>query len=124
MRKYDGYSHMWGRWGSVDEVSFGQGREIRLPPRYRRALGVTAAVVAAAAVTAGAALAVTTTGARGASSAPRNASAPAMAPLDRVSCPPVQATRPNLAALPAGMRPGALRVIIDAEFSGRCQVSR
>ena len=66
MRKYGGYSHMWGRWGSVDEVSFGQGREIRLPSRYRRALGVTAAVVAAAAVTAGAALAVTATGARGA----------------------------------------------------------
>ncbi len=62
MRKYDGYSHMWGRWGSVDEVSFGQGREIRLPSRYRRALGVTAAVVAAGAVTAGAALAVTTDG--------------------------------------------------------------
>lgn len=115
---------MWGRWGSVDEVSFGQGREIRLPSRYRRALGVAAAVVAAAAVTAGAALAVTTTGPRGASSAPRNASAPAMAPLDRVSCPPAQATRPNLAALPAGMRPGALKVIIDAQFSGRCVVSQ
>jgi hypothetical protein len=108
----------------VDEVSFGPGREIRLLSRYRRALGVTAAVVAAGAVTAGAALAVTTTGARDAISAPRTASTPAMAPLDRVSCPPVQATRPNLAALPAGMRPGALRVIIDAQFSGRCRVSR
>jgi hypothetical protein len=124
MREYDGYSHMWGRWGSVDEVSFGQRREIRLPSRYRRALGVTAAVVAAGVVTAGAALAVTTAGARGASSAARNASAPAMAPLGRVSCPPVQVTRPNLAALPAGMRPGALKVIVDAQFSGRCRVSR
>lgn len=32
-------------------------------------------------------------------------------------------TRPNLAGLPAGLRPGALKVIIDAQFSGRCRGS-
>ena len=115
---------MWGRWGSVDEVSFGPRREIRLPSRYRRAFTVIAAVVAAGAVTAGAALAVTRTGAGTATSAPRTASATAVAPPDRVSCPPVRAARPNLAALPAGMRIGALKIIIDAEFSGQCRVSR
>jgi hypothetical protein len=41
-----------------------------------------------------------------------------------VSCPPVRAARPNLAALPAGMRPGALKIVIEAEFSGLCRVSR
>ena len=114
---------MWGRWGSVDEVSFGPRREIRLPSRYRRAFAVIATVVAAGAVTAGAALAVTrTTGAE--TSAPRTASATAASPPERVSCPPVRAARPNLAALPAGMRIGALKIVIDAEFSGQCQVSR
>jgi hypothetical protein len=115
---------MWGRWGSVDEVSFGPRREIRLPSRYRRAFAVIAAVVAAGALTAGAALAVTRTGARTATSAPRTASATAVAPPYRVSCPPVRAARPNLAALPAGMRIGALKIIIDAEFSGQCRVGR
>ena len=115
---------MWGRWGSVDEVSFGPRREIRLPSRYRRAFAVIAAVVAAGAVTAGAALAVTRTGARTATSAPRTASATAVAVPDRVSCPPVRAARPNLAAFPAGMRIGALKMVIDAEFSGQCRVSR
>jgi hypothetical protein len=107
----------------VDEVSFGPKREIRLPSRYRRVFAVLTTVVAAGAITAGAALAVTTTGAHNATSAPRAASAPAVAPVDRVSCPPVHPTRPNLAALPAGMRPGALKMIIDAEFSGQCLVS-
>jgi hypothetical protein len=105
----------------VDEVSFGPRREIRPPSRYRR---VFAAVVAAGAITAGAALAVTTTGMRNATTAPRNASAPAVAPLEPAGCPPVQPTRPDLSALPAGMRPGALRVIIEAQFSGQCRVSR
>jgi hypothetical protein len=106
----------------VDEVSFGQKREIRLPSRYRRVLAALTAVVAVGAITAGAALAVSTTGGRNATSAPRAASAPAVAP-GWVSCPPVQATRPNLAALPAGMRPGALKEIIEAQFSGQCAVS-
>jgi hypothetical protein len=124
MRQYGSYSYMWGRWGSVDEVSFGPRREIRLPSRYRRAFAVMAAVVAAGAIAAGAALAVTTAGTRDATSAPRAASAPAAAPLDWVSCPPVHPTRPNLARLPAGMRPGALKVISDAQFSGRCGLSQ
>jgi hypothetical protein len=108
----------------MDEVSFGPRREIRLPSRYRRAFAVVAAVVTAGAVTAGAAFAVTRTGARTATSAPRAASATAVAPPGWVSCPPVRAARPNLAALPAGMRPGALKIVIDAEFSGLCRVSR
>jgi hypothetical protein len=107
----------------VDEVSFGPKREIRLPSRYRRVFAVLTAVVAAGAITAGAALAVTTTGGRNATSAPRAGSAPAVAPVEGVSCPPVHLTRPNLAALPAGMRPGALKMIIDAQFSGLCRVS-
>ena len=116
---------MWGRWGSVDEVSFGPRREIRLPSRYRRAFTVIAAVVAAGAVAAGAALAVTrTTGAGTDTSAPRAAGATATAPPYQVSCPPARAARPNLAAFPAGMRIGALKIVIDAEFSGQCQVSR
>jgi hypothetical protein len=41
-----------------------------------------------------------------------------------VRCPPVRAARPNLAAFPAGMRIGALKIVIDAEFSGQCRVSR
>jgi len=114
---------MWGRWGSVDEVSFGPRREIRLPSRYRRAFTVIAAVVAAGAVAAGAALAVTrTTGTD--TSAPHTAGATATAPPGQVSCPPARAVRPNLAAFPAGMRIGALKIVIDAEFSGQCQVSR
>jgi hypothetical protein len=124
IRQYGSYSHMWGRWGSVDEVSFGPRREIRLPSRCRRAFTVMAAVVAAGAVTAGAALAVTTTGARNAVSAPRSASAPAVAAPGRVSCPPVRATWPSLAKLPAGMRPGALKIISDSQFSGRCGLSQ
>jgi hypothetical protein len=115
---------MWGRWGSVDEVSFGPRREIRLPSRYRRAFTVIAAVVAAGAVAAGAALAVTGTGAGTETSAPRTARTTATAPPDQVSCPPAGAARPNLAAFPAGMRIGALKMIIDAEFGGQCQVSR
>ena len=114
---------MWGRWGSVDEVSFGPRREIRLPSRYRRAFTVIAAVVAVGAVAAGAALAVTrTTGTD--TSAPHTAGATATAPPGQVSCPPARAVRPNLAAFPAGMRIGALKIVIDAEFSGQCPVSR
>jgi hypothetical protein len=67
---------------------------------------------------------VNTAGTRDATSVPRAASAPAAAPIDRVSCPPVHPTRPNLAKLPAGMRPGALKVISDAQFSGRCGLSQ
>jgi hypothetical protein len=116
---------MWGRWGSVDEVSFGPRREIRLPSRYRRAFTVIAAVVAAGAVAVGAGLAVTRTAGAGTdTSAPHTAGATATAPPGQVSCPPARAVPPNLAAFPAGMRIGALKIVIDAEFSGQCQVGR
>lgn len=113
----------------MDEVSFGSEREVRLPARYRRGLAALAAVVAAGAVAAGGVLAVTTAGAHGSpgtSSAPGTSAsgAPAAAPVAQAGCPPAEPARPNLAALPAGMRPGALKVIIEAEFSGSCPASR
>ncbi len=108
----------------MDEVSFGSEREVRLPARYRRGLAALAAVVAAGAVAAGGVLAVTTAGAHsspGTSSAVGSSTA---APVAQASCPPAEPARPNLAALPAGMRPGALKVVIEAEFSGSCPASR
>lgn len=114
----------------MDEVSFGSEREIRLPARYRRGLAALAAVVAAGAVAAGGGLAVTTAGAHrspSTSTAPgtsRASDAEAAAPVAQAGCPPAEPARPNLAALPAGMRPGALKVIIEAEFSGSCPASR
>jgi hypothetical protein len=102
----------------VDEVKFGPRREIRLPSRCRRAFAV---VIAASAIAAGAALAVTAAGSRGAAAPPAGAGGQSAA--QRVNCPPAQAARPNLSALPAGMRPGALKVIGDAQFSGWCAVS-
>jgi hypothetical protein len=75
----------------------------------------------------GIAFALTATGGHPGAAAPRSAGPPASvaASLDRplpAGCPPVQAAWPSLAQLPAGMRPGAFRVIIDAQFSGRCGV--
>jgi hypothetical protein len=106
----------------VDEVRFGRRREIRLPSRCRRVFTV---LVAAGAIAAGAALTVTAVGSRDAAGGPRDAaSAPTNAAEPPASCPPAQTARPSLAALPAGMRPGALKVIGDAQFSGRCGVSR
>lgn len=99
----------------MDEVDFGPRRESRLPVRCRRAL---AAVAAAGIVTAaGAALTMhQATGADQAASPPPAAqSSPAPS-----ACPPTQTAKPKLAGLPAGMRPGALRVIADAQFSGKC----
>jgi hypothetical protein len=109
MRQYGSYSYMWGRWGSVDEVSFGPRREIRLPSRYRRAFAVMAAVVAAGAIAAGAALAVTTAGTRDATSAPRAASAPAAAQSVKVgSAPCARGARP-LGSSHSSDRPNAVR---------------
>jgi hypothetical protein len=112
----------------VDEVRFGPRRETRLPSRYRR---VFAVLVSAGAIAAGAALTVTAVGSRDAASGPRDAAAaspnkaePSAASPRPASCPPAQTAPPNLAALPAGMRPGALKVIGDAQFSGRCGVNR
>ena len=47
------------------------------------------------------------------------AAIPALAPLSAV-CPPVEPTWPDLGALPAGLRPGALKTVVDGQFSGRC----
>jgi hypothetical protein len=108
----------------VDEVSFGPGREIRLPSRYRRVAAALAAVVAAGGIAAGAVLVLAGAGAHEAAGAPAATAASAAAPPRSAGCPPAQPTRPSVADLPAGMRPGALKVISDAQFSGRCAVSR
>jgi hypothetical protein len=105
----------------MDEVSFGPGRESRRPSR-RRAFVVA---VALAGTVAGAALALTATGRERATSSPSGDGSPAAlaaspASLPPSGCPPVRPQRPSLAGLPAGMRPGALTVVIDAQFSGQC----
>lgn len=107
----------------MDEVSFGSEREFGLPARHRRGLAALAVVVAAGAVAAGGVLAVTA-GAHSSSSTSSAVGAPAAAPVTQAGCPPTETARPNLAALPAGMRPGALKVIIEAEFSGSCPAGR
>jgi hypothetical protein len=108
----------------MDEVSFGPRREIRRPARRRRAF--TAAVAVAGAAAAGVALAVTVTSAHQPAS-PHPATQPSAlaVPLSRLppaGCPPVQAAWPDLAGLPAGMRPGVLPIIAEAQFSGQCTV--
>ena len=104
----------------MDEVSFGPEREARFPSRYRRILVAVAAGVVAAGVAAGIGLVVTT---HHAVSSPPGASAPAAAPVSS-GCPHVQPTWPNVEALPPSMRAGALKVIVDSQFGGRCRVSR
>lgn len=106
----------------MDEVSFGPRREIHLPLRYRRALAAAAAgVVSAGVVAAGVVLAVTATGTQHADGRPHSDSAPAAAAPHQAGCQPdQQPTWPDLAALPASERPGALEVIIQSEFSGQC----
>jgi len=107
----------------VDEIGFGPKREPRPPSRRLRALGAAGSIAAAAA--AAIAIAVTASAHHGAASpdpAAQSAAAvpvPALAPLSAV-CPPVQPTWPDLGALPASLRPGALKVVVDGQFSGRC----
>ncbi len=107
----------------MDEVSFGSEREFGLPARHRRGLAALAVVVAAGAVAAGGVLAVTA-GAHSSSSTSSAVGAPTAPPVVQAGCPPTETARPNLAALPAGMRPGALKVIIESEFSGSCPAGR
>jgi hypothetical protein len=107
----------------MDEVSFGPSREARPPSRRRRAFTAAASIAAVAA--AGVALAVTAPSAYHAmtSQHPATQSAAPSVALSRLpskGCPPARAAWPSLAGLPAGMRPGALPVIVDAQFSGRC----
>ena len=99
----------------MDEVGFGPQRESRVPVRYRRAL----AAVAAAGIVAAASVALTMHQATGAGQAGRPPTAARSAPVPS-PCAPTQTTKPKLAGLPAGMRPGALRVVAAAQFSGNC----
>ena len=113
----------------MDELSFGPGRESRLPARLpsRRLRALAAAVSVAGVVTAGVAYAVTTKSAHHAitSQPPVTQSAVALPDPARLlpppaGCKPTQPDWPNLTRLPVGARPGAVRVIVDAQFSGRC----
>ncbi len=100
----------------MDEVSFGSGREFRWPARYRRAI----MAVAAAGIVTAAAVMLTTHHATGAGQAasptPSTVSSPAP-----TACPPTLTTKPKLTGLPAGLHPGALRVVADGQFSGECR---
>jgi hypothetical protein len=108
----------------LDEVSFGLGRETRVPSRRLRALAAAVAVVGAAA--GGVAYAVIATGGHHATTSqpPVTQSAAALPDparlLPAAGCSPVHLHWPSLAGLPAGMHPGALPVVVDAQFSGRC----
>lgn len=121
MRNYWANYGKWGRWFSMDEVSFGPRREFRWPPRRRRGLAFTVAGAAMA----GVAFALTAAGVHhkmpSHHSARQSAAPPApVRRLPSAGCSPAQSAWPSLAGLPAGMRPGALPVIVDAQFSGRC----
>jgi hypothetical protein len=114
-----------GRVVSMDEVGFGPRREARRPSRRLRALVAGVAIASAAA--AGVAFAVTAAGAHRAMTSPLPAVQPAVLPAPLLGplsagCPPVHAVWPNLAGLPAGMRVGALPIVIDEQFSGQCPV--
>jgi hypothetical protein len=113
----------------MDEVSFGPSRaEARPPSRRLRALAGVVSVAAVAA--AGVAYVVTEKSAQHpatSQAATVTQSAAALPDPGRflppaAGCSPVQAHWPDLAGIPAGMRPGALPVIVDAQFSGRCPV--
>jgi len=99
----------------MDEIDFGPQRESRLPARCRRALTAAGAagIVAAAAVAL-----LMHQGARvdQVASPPLPARSSPAPPV----CPPAHATKPNLASIPAGMRPGAARIAAAAEYSGAC----
>ncbi len=102
----------------MDEIGFGPKGEPRPPSRRLRALGAAASIAAAAA--AAIVIAVTASAHHGGGfPAPAAVPVPAVQPLSAV-CPPVQPTWPDLGALPASLRPGALKVVVDGQFSGRC----
>jgi len=108
---------------SMDEVRFGSSRETRLPSRRLRAL---TAVSVAAVAAAGVAYALTAKSVHHAVTSQSQVTQSAAALPDparllpSAGCSPARADWPNLTGLPAGMRPGALPVIADAQFSGRC----
>ena len=110
-------------FGAEDEVAFGPSREARLPSRRRRVLVATFSTACVAA--AGVALATHAPSAYHALAAQYTTTrpaAPSAAPvrLPSPGCRPAHPARPSLAGLPAGLRPGAMSVITDAQFSGRC----
>jgi hypothetical protein len=106
----------------VDEIGFGPRREARPPSRRLRAC-VTAAAIAGAA--AAIAIAVTAAGSQRAASSPPAAAQPAALPAQVLGppsavCPPAQPAWPSLTGLPAGLHAGAIRIVVDEQFSGRC----
>ena len=107
----------------MDEVGFGPSREARQPSRRRRAFLVAVSVAGIA--VAGAALAVRAPSAYHALASQYTVTRPAAPSASPVrlpspGCRPAHPAWPSLAGLPAGMRPGALPVVVDAQFSGRC----
>ena len=111
----------------MDEVGFGPSREAR--PRSRRGRALTVAVSLAGIAAAGAAFAVEGPGAYHALASQYAVTRPATPSASPVrlpspGCRPAHPAWPSLAHLPAGLRPGALPVIVDAQFSGRCAAGR
>ena len=109
----------------MDEVSFGPSREARPPSRRRRAYAV--AVSLAGVAVAGVVFAVEAPSAYHALASQYTVTRPAAPSASPVrlpspGCRPAHPSWPSLAGLPVGMRPGALPVIADAQFSGRCTV--
>ena len=117
-----------GRVVSMDEVGFGPRREARLRSRRLpsgRLRALTAAVSIAVAAGAGVAVAVIAAGEQHATSAPPPALQSGPAPASLIpeltaGCPPTQKVWPDLAGLPAGLRVGALPIVIKEQFSGEC----
>jgi hypothetical protein len=107
----------------MDEVGFGPRREARRPSRRLRALAAAAAVALAGA--AGVAVAVAAAGAHHPLTSPPPAVQSGPAPASLIpqlspGCPPNRPGWPDLAGLPAGLRVGALPIVINEQFSGAC----
>jgi hypothetical protein len=107
----------------VDEIGFGPKRDARPPSRRLR--GFVAAASIAGAAAAAIAIAVTATGAHRATTSLPTATQPAALPAPVLRppsavCPPSQAAWPSLAGLPAGLHAGAVPIVVDEQFSGRC----
>ncbi len=132
-------------WCSVDEIGFGPRRAARPPSRRRlprglmsrawpshRRRGLVAAASIAGAAAAAIAIAVTAAGAQRPATSPPPASesaaqaaalpAQVFRPPSAV-CPPARPAWPSLAGLPAGLHAGAVPIVVDEQFSGRCPAS-
>jgi hypothetical protein len=106
----------------MDEVGFGPRREARRPSRRLRAV---AAVSIASAAAVGLACAATAAGGHHAWTSPPAAAQPAALPASLIpqlsaGCAPTRPAWPSLAGLPAGLRAGALPIVVDEQFSGQC----